>query len=254
MATISEDQVQKCYEAALAVSKGDLGQSDAVQGVIAATGMNAASASDYVSNIRLLLQRTGRIYARTMKISETARILDWIVRDFDAETARTAAHEVLRHIEYYAQLPTGGNQPTLRATVETFLSGLPSTTLASLATHEAIAIEAARRSPRADRRARLAAADPKPRLVTVSVKIFLRNPDVVAEVLDRADGRCDGCGQPAPFAKLTDGRPYLEVHHRKPLSEGGDDMPDNALALCPNCHREAHHGQMKARFLTLRAE
>jgi 5-methylcytosine-specific restriction enzyme A len=254
MATISGDQVQQCYEAALAVSKGDFGQSEAVQSVIAATGMNAASASDYVSNIRLLLQPTGRIYARTMKISETARILDWIVRDFDAETARVAAQEVLRHVEYYARLQNGGNQPTLRATVEKFLSGLPTSNLAALAAHEAIAIEAALRSPHADRKARLAAADPKPRFAIVSVKIFLRNPDVVAEVLDRADGQCDGCGQPAPFTKLTDGRPYLEVHHRKPLSEGGDDLPDNALALCPNCHREAHHGQKKARFLTLKAK
>jgi 5-methylcytosine-specific restriction protein A len=26
------------------------------------------------------------------------------------------------------------------------------------------------------------------------------------------------------------------------LSEGGGDTVDNAVALCPNCHRECHHG------------
>jgi 5-methylcytosine-specific restriction protein A len=27
------------------------------------------------------------------------------------------------------------------------------------------------------------------------------------------------------------------------LSDGGRDTVDNAVALCPNCHRECHHGK-----------
>nr|WP_275041241.1 HNH endonuclease signature motif containing protein [Halomonas meridiana] len=46
----------------------------------------------------------------------------------------------------------------------------------------------------------------------------------------------------APFNRKSDGSPYLEVHHRKPLAEGGDDTVANAIALCPNCHRAAHYG------------
>ena len=34
----------------------------------------------------------------------------------------------------------------------------------------------------------------------------------------------------------------LEVHHTKPLAEGGEDTVNNAEALCPNCHKEAHYG------------
>jgi 5-methylcytosine-specific restriction protein A len=37
----------------------------------------------------------------------------------------------------------------------------------------------------------------------------------------------------------------LEVHHKKQLSEGGEDTVENAIALCPNCHREAHYGDLK---------
>ncbi|WP_196607201.1 HNH endonuclease [Pectinatus frisingensis] len=33
---------------------------------------------------------------------------------------------------------------------------------------------------------------------------------------------------------------YLEVHHVIPLSKDVDDTADNAIALCPNCHRELH--------------
>ncbi|WP_238446667.1 HNH endonuclease [Azohydromonas australica] len=95
---------------------------------------------------------------------------------------------------------------------------------------------------RAARLARLAAAPRKPQKMVVERTEFARNPDVVAEVLYRAQGYCESCHAPAPFVKATNGEPYLEVHHVVPLAEDGDDTVDNAQALCPNCHREAHFG------------
>lgn len=71
--------------------------------------------------------------------------------------------------------------------------------------------------------------------------VFQRNPDVVAEVLFRANGHCEHCGNPAPFTRRTNGSPYLEVHHTKSLVEGGEDTVENATALCPNCHRKSHY-------------
>ncbi|MBL4796116.1 MAG: HNH endonuclease [Oleispira sp.] len=71
---------------------------------------------------------------------------------------------------------------------------------------------------------------------------YVRNPDVVAEVLYRAKGVCEQCGNNAPFIRVKDGTPYLEVHHRVPLALGGEDTVKNALAVCPNCHRELHFG------------
>jgi len=89
---------------------------------------------------------------------------------------------------------------------------------------------------------RLAEATKKPASVKVTSVAFLRNSDVIVEVLERAGGKCEGCLQDAPFLRAKDNTPYLEVHHKKPLSEGGEDTVDNALALCPNCHRKMHHG------------
>ena len=66
---------------------------------------------------------------------------------------------------------------------------------------------------------------------------FNRNPDVIAEVLERANGICEFCKQAAPFIRISDGTPFLEVHHVVFLSDGGKDTVDNAIALCPNCHR-----------------
>lgn len=92
-----------------------------------------------------------------------------------------------------------------------------------------------------DRKARLAKANKKPLTIKISSIIFKRNPDVVSEVLYRADGYCENCKQVAPFIKKSDNTPYLEVHHCIPLAQGGDDTTDNA-ALCPNCHRKIHFG------------
>lgn len=87
---------------------------------------------------------------------------------------------------------------------------------------------------------RLAKAKKKPERRLVLTYVYDRNPDVVAEVLYRANGHCEHCKQSAPFRRGSDNTPYLEVHHKKPLSQGGDDTVDNAEALCPNCHRMKH--------------
>lgn len=34
----------------------------------------------------------------------------------------------------------------------------------------------------------------------------------------------------------------LEVHHIIPVSEGGNDDPDNLITLCHDCHMKRHHG------------
>ena len=103
-------------------------------------------------------------------------------------------------------------------------------------------VEKALQGSKADRRARLRAANNRPRAITVVTTNYSRNPDVIAEVLDRAMGLCEGCRNPAPFPRRSNGTPYLEVHHVIQLADGGDDTVDNAMALCPNCHRKRHYG------------
>ena len=92
------------------------------------------------------------------------------------------------------------------------------------------------------RLARLANAPKKPQAIVVQSKNYIRNADVIVEVLARAKGLCEHCQNPAPFKRRTDGTPYLEVHHILQLAAGGDDSIENALALCPNCHRRMHYG------------
>ena len=93
-----------------------------------------------------------------------------------------------------------------------------------------------------ERANRLAKAGRTPKTMTVTSVVYDRNPDVVAQVLFDANGHCQECGQKAPFIRRSDKTPYLEVHHRKQLANGGEDTVANAIALCPNCHREEHYG------------
>jgi 5-methylcytosine-specific restriction enzyme A len=69
----------------------------------------------------------------------------------------------------------------------------------------------------------------------------LRSEAVRQYVLARANGVCESCDKPAPFSTLA-GTPYLEPHHIRRLTDGGPDDPRAMGAVCPNCHREIHHG------------
>jgi len=80
----------------------------------------------------------------------------------------------------------------------------------------------------------------QPDKVHVSSTQFNRNADVIAEVLERADSICESCYQPALFIR-KDLTPYLEVHHQIPLAVGGKNTIENAIVVCPNCHRGVHH-------------
>jgi len=84
----------------------------------------------------------------------------------------------------------------------------------------------------------------KPKKSPTSSTKYVRDPEVVAWILNFANGICECCKKPAPFKK-EDGTSFLEVHHLKQLADGGSDTTTNAIAVCPNCHRELHFGQNK---------
>jgi 5-methylcytosine-specific restriction protein A len=94
--------------------------------------------------------------------------------------------------------------------------------------------------------------NPKPRKKETSTTSYSRSPQVVAYVIESAGGKCELCQAAAPFL-TTDGSPFLEVHHVKPLADEGPDVVENAAALCPNCHRACHFSvdRQKLRALLL---
>jgi len=77
----------------------------------------------------------------------------------------------------------------------------------------------------------------------VSGKAWERDRRVRDSALARAKGHCEFCGERG--FRMAGGGIYLETHHVIPLSEKGIDHKRNVVALCPNDHREAHHGERR---------
>ena len=73
----------------------------------------------------------------------------------------------------------------------------------------------------------------------VLTRQYVRDENVAEWIRRNTKGVCELCRNTAPFAKLN-GQPFLEIHHIKWLSQGGEDTINNAVGLCPNCHRKMH--------------
>ena len=66
-----------------------------------------------------------------------------------------------------------------------------------------------------------------------------RSPVILEMAKRKANGICQLCNRPAPFHTRA-GDPFLETHHIVSLADGGPDIIENVVALCPNCHRKMH--------------
>ena len=66
---------------------------------------------------------------------------------------------------------------------------------------------------------------------------FMRHSGARAAVIRRSGGNCESpecAGHPKELT--SKGEPILQVDHIHDLAKGGDDLPKNMIALCPNCH------------------
>ncbi len=79
----------------------------------------------------------------------------------------------------------------------------------------------------------------RPQKRKVETHEYDRNQHVKELAKRRANGVCQLCGSFAPF-KTKDGKPFLEAHHIEWLARNGQDILENTVALCPNCHRKMH--------------
>jgi 5-methylcytosine-specific restriction protein A len=248
---ITEAQALACYEAAR-LQDGSSRNARAKE-VNAKTKMSVSSANHYIKAVEQM--RVDGHYNMTVNADATALYLEWIGRDDGFQAKIRAAKVTLRHVKYYAGLPKGGSQHAVRKMAEMILSADAGTpvqdeTHKSTATplsvldkdfDERVGAAEALTDAELERRARQAASVPAKKIRTATSS-FKRNEHVRVWVLRNAAGTCDKCKRSAPFLR-GDGSPYLEHHHKLPLAEDGPDTVENSMALCPNCHREAHHGE-----------
>jgi 5-methylcytosine-specific restriction protein A len=205
-------------------------------------GVNLNSARDLIDAYKHL--RRGETFQRTLSKPDMSFYLENILADDGASALQVALRSLWLHIAYYERTHGGKKMNNLRSVASEYqaMAGAPDV-LDQVSTEFDNAVRRSLSDTSAKRRERLRNAPKRRPRILITIVGFSRNPDVVAEVIARAKGRCESCKTEAPFLRRRDGTPYLEVHHIKQLADDGEDTVANAVALCPNCHREKHYGQ-----------
>ena len=237
---ITQIQIEAIYEVAVKIFADQVTLKAGIKVLQEQHQWNPNSARDYIKSHSLMMK--GELFERTMNAPATDYFLSRIAKDRGPLALETAVRAVRKHIKYYE----GIRPVTLRAlslVAAKYEFSVPKPI--SLAEEEEsfrAQVELAFGATAEQRQAQLNASPKLPEKVARLVETFKRSPYVVAEVLHRAAGVCGACLKAAPFTRKKDGVPYLEVHHRRQLAHGGEDTVANAIAVCPNCHRELHYG------------
>ena len=240
---ISDDQVRVAEEIASDVFDKELTATEGAELLASVHGLNINSARDFINDYKYMMQ--GRLFKRAMSSPAINHFLTKIREKRGDKYHSFAVSAVAQHIDYYEQL-RGVALHSMREIVDNHRKNAVPLQLADHTESFNTAVWESLNDSSSSRKARLNNAAKTPTKVPVLTYAFVRNPDVVAEVLVRANGKCERCNHDAPFKRKKDLQPYLEVHHVVQLSMGGEDTVDNAIALCPNCHRYLHFGVFSA--------
>lgn len=78
-------------------------------------------------------------------------------------------------------------------------------------------------------------------------EMYLRDSKIAKEALTLVDYICEADPTHLTFISPITGKNFVEAHHLIPISNQANysyslDVPGNIISLCPNCHREIHHG------------
>ncbi len=185
-------------------------------------GLNRTSASFYITNLKHLLN--GTLYQRAMSVDSTEKYFEWIQRDYGEAGIRTAVRALRLHIPYFKQSspsPMIGHVRVLKK-YQVVEHGEP---------ENRTALDDLLDRPE---------GNTAPDRGKVTGYAYKRDQRVRNYVVQRANGKCEYCGQGAFI--LPDGSGYVEAHHIIALASDGCDTVDNVIGLCPNHHREAHYG------------
>lgn len=222
------------------VHENTLTQADASRQLNDEHGVNINSAKIMITVYDRLVR--GVIFKRALSSSDMHYYLAQFFAEGGAEALVNPLTALRLHIEYYED-KNNVNLNTLRDITSQFDILMHSgNTLSTINDEFDESVQESLLSSSEERQRRIDEADEIPNSRITTVKVYNRNADVVASVLIRANGVCESCNSQAPFIRRKDNTPYLEVHHKIKLADGGKDTVDNAEALCPNCHREAHFG------------
>lgn len=79
-----------------------------------------------------------------------------------------------------------------------------------------------------------------------------RNPKLAKSILVKNGYKCQFNEEHRSFISQVTNKNYVEAHHLIPMEFQGEfqnnlDIPENIVTLCPNCHKQVHLGNSKAK-------
>jgi len=74
---------------------------------------------------------------------------------------------------------------------------------------------------------------------------IIRDTELTTKLKCMYNHECQICGH---RIVLQSGTGYAEAHHIFPLGEGGPDVPENLICVCPNCHVELDYCAKKISY------
>ncbi|MFN4056404.1 MAG: HNH endonuclease [Alishewanella aestuarii] len=232
---------EEAFTIAKKVFDGELSQTEGALQLNTEHGVNVNSAKIMITVYGKLVR--GLEFKRALSVPHMSYFLARLMSEGGANALSNPVEALWKHITYY-EAKNNVTLKSLRDLHSSYLvieKGIYS--LENLNESFNKQVEKAINTPKDERQKRLSESSVLPRTKPVLVHVYERNPFVVAEVLARANGVCERCKADAPFRRKKDGSPYLEVHHNTRLADGGEDTIANAVALCPNCHRDLHFGE-----------
>ena len=225
MPEITEEMILECYEAFKA------GNFECVP-----EGMDASSAS--MSMLWLDSLFTGKPYHRDGSVLQYELVLNRIKEDYGEKELLKAIAVLREHCEWSLKNHKKPHKKH-RAVLDSF-DMMPTADSVELEKN----VTALLSIPNLDKPQGV--AKPAKVVITQTTEVIERDPKVKAWIIQNAGGLCEYCQEPAFIKK--DGLGYLEVHHLRPLAEGGSDTIQNTVAICANCHRKLHFGSNKVKM------
>lgn len=233
--------IKPAYVIGRRVYDGEISPTEGARTLNSEHSINRNSARDLISAYKHLMQ--GEVFHRGLSAPDMDHYLSQILSDSGSAALRIALQSLWLHIGYYEGIRKVTLHKLRSVAAKHEASAAAPTSVETLTANFEDAVKRSMNASAAARGKRLLSAPKRPNRLPVFGLAFDRNPDVVAEILLHAKGVCARCRKPAPFNRRSNGSPYLEVHHKLELALGGEDTVANAEALCPNCHRELHHGK-----------
>lgn len=232
--------IEHVFSISKRVYSQELTQSEGARELEREHRVNINSAKIGIAVYAKLIQ--GLEFKRSLNALQMEYYLDQIFFESGSVALTNSLDSLWKHIVYYEN-KNKVNCKSLRKIANRFEARTKQSMLYSEIENDfLLAVNEASKVSIKERDLLLQSAPKKPKSRIATIKVYNRNPHVVVAVLLRADGRCEKCKSSAPFIRKKDKTPYLEVHHKTHLADNGDDTVENSIALCPNCHRELHHG------------